>query len=39
MSPSVDDEKLAATLAAVAWGVFVALDDDYLARLRAGEDF
>ena len=35
----IDEEKLAESRAAFERGEFVAIDDAYLARLRAGEDF
>jgi hypothetical protein len=36
---SVDEAKLAESGAALERGEFVTVDDEYLARLRAGEDF
>jgi hypothetical protein len=35
----VDETVLAESKAAIERGEFVTIDDDYLARLRAGEDF
>jgi hypothetical protein len=35
----VDESKLAESRAALDRGEFVTLDDEYLARLRAGEEF
>ncbi len=38
-SRPIDEKALAASAASLERGEFVTLDDQYLARLRAGEDF